>query len=77
MTKEQMIRKFTSRKFWLALVGFVTALMIAFNMSDGDIEKVAAIIGAFGSLIAYILGESYIDGKREGGDIYVTDATDE
>ncbi len=74
MTKQDFIRKLTSRKFWTMVVGFVTALLIAFNVGDGDIEKIVAIVGAFGTLIAYILGESYIDGKREGGDVYVTES---
>lgn len=57
--------KLSSRKFWLALVGFVSALLFAFNVADGDIEKVTSVIMAFATLISYILTEGYIDGKRE------------
>ena len=32
MNKETIIRKITSRKFWIALVAFVTALLTAFNV---------------------------------------------
>lgn len=59
-------RKLTSRKFWLAVIGFVTALLIAFNVDKLTIEQVTAIITAVGVLVAYILGESYVDGKNIG-----------
>lgn len=62
-------RKLTSRKFWVAVVGFVSALLVALNYSDVTIEKVTAIIISGGILVAYILGESYIDGKEAEGTV--------
>ena len=60
------IRKLTSRKFWIALVGFVTALLIAFKVDTGSIEQVTSIIMSFASLIAYILAEGFADaGNKE------------
>lgn len=59
-------RKLTSRKFWVAVVGFVTALMVAFNVDAGSTEQVASIIMSFGSLIAYILAEGFADGSSGG-----------
>jgi hypothetical protein len=56
--------KLTSRKFWCAIIGFVTALLIAFNVNSLTVEQVTAIISALGVLVAYILGESYADGKH-------------
>ena len=53
MTKIDWKRKLSSRKFWVALVAFVTALLVAFNVDAGSVEQVAAIIMSFGSLIAY------------------------
>ena len=35
MNKEDIIRKLTSRKFWVALIGFITALLVAFNVYSG------------------------------------------
>ena len=58
-------RKLSSRKFWVAVVGFVSSVLIALNYSNMTVEKITAIITAGGVLIAYILGESYIDGKAE------------
>ncbi len=60
MSKE-LKRKLTSRKLWMAVVGFVTALFIAFNVAEGDIEKVASVIMAFATLISYIVGEGLVD----------------
>lgn len=55
-------RKLTSRKFWLALVGFVTALLLAFNVDSGSVEQITSIVMSFGSLIAYIFAEGWADG---------------
>lgn len=54
-------RKLTSRKFWCAIVGFVTPLMLAFGATDNYISQVAAIIMSGGALIAYIIGEGFTD----------------
>lgn len=56
-------QKLTSRKFWAAVVGFVTALLVAFGVSDLEIEQVVAIITA-ATLIAYIIGEGMVDAAR-------------
>lgn len=64
MNKEDLIRKLTSRKFWVALVGFVSALLVAFNVDAGSVEQITAIIMSFGSLIAYILAEGLVDANQ-------------
>ena len=64
MKKIDWSAKLGSRKFWCAVAGFVTALLVAFNVSNLTIEQVAAIIAAVGALVAFILGESYVDGKN-------------
>ena len=56
--------KLSSRKFWVALIGFVSALMFAFNFAEADIEKVAGIITAGSTLIVYILAEAHVDANR-------------
>lgn len=61
MDKETFLRKLTSRKFWVALVAFVSALLTAFHVSEGSIAQVTSIIMAFGSLVIYILAESATD----------------
>lgn len=61
MTKKDLIRKLTSRKFISALLGFITAVLIAFKMSENEIAQVVAIIGSFMTLISYIFVEGNID----------------
>lgn len=62
-------QKLTSRKFWAAVVGFVTALLVAFGVSDLEIEQVVAIITAAATLIAYIIGEGMVDAARINAEI--------
>lgn len=54
-------RKLTSRKFWIAVIGFVTPLLLAFGKSESDVTQISSIIMAGGTLIAYIIGEGFID----------------
>lgn len=58
-----MKRKLTSRKFWMAVVGAL--LVVANEGLDLNLPK-EEIMTVAGILIAYILGEAYVDAKREG-----------
>ena len=61
MTKEDWIRKLTSRKFWVAVAGFVAGL-VAFIMSpSGSKESITGLIMSFGTVVAYIVGEGLTD----------------
>lgn len=57
-------QKLTSRKFWAAVVSFVTTILIVLNYSEMEVEQVAGLITATASLIAYIIGEGMVDAKR-------------
>ena len=59
-------RKLTSRKFWAAVVSFVTMLLIFLGKDAGTTEQVAALIMAGASLIAYIIGEGLADSGHTG-----------
>ncbi len=63
--------KLSSRKFWLAIVGVIAAVGAFLKMDSGTIEQITTLVMSFATLIAYILAEGYIDGKREEGDVYV------
>jgi hypothetical protein len=58
-------RKLTSRKFWAAVVGFVTPTIIAFGVPDNVVTQVSAIIMAGATLIAYIIGEGLTDAAHK------------
>lgn len=62
-------QKLTSRKFWAALITFITSILIAFGVPDLTIEQVVAVISAGSVMIAYIIGEGMVDAARiEKGD---------
>lgn len=61
MTKADIIRKLTSRKLWVAIAGFVSGLIIAF---DGDAETAETISGLIlqgASVLGYIIAEGMSD----------------
>lgn len=60
-------RKLTSRKFWAALVGFVTPIMTLAQIPDNTAVQITAIIMAGGTIIAYIIGEGLTDASAAGG----------
>lgn len=81
MDKINWKQKLSSRKFWAAVAGFVTAIMVAFKVENGTAEQITAIITAGGVLVAYILGESAVDANRDytnAGDVKpdTSDGTD-
>lgn len=57
-------RKLTSRKFWAAVIGFITALLVAFKVPDMTVEQVTAVVSAMTVLISYIIGEGMVDANR-------------
>lgn len=64
MSKKDIIRKLTSRKFWLAVVGFVTALLAAFGVAESTATQVTGLIMAAASVVSYIIGEGLADAGR-------------
>lgn len=58
---ETMKRKLTSRKFWAAIVSFVTMLIMAFGVAEETAAQVGSIIMAGASVVAYIIGEGLAD----------------
>lgn len=69
MDSKELIRKLTSRKFWVLLIALVSAVLAFLKFDKGSIEQITTIIMAFGAMISYVLGESYVDGKRVEGDV--------
>ena len=57
-------RKLTSRKLWMAIVAFVTPLLLAFGVADSEVAQIAAIIMAGADVLAYILAEGLVDAKN-------------
>ena len=68
MNKINWKQKLSSRKFWAAIVGIVTAILVILNTDELTIERTAALISAEGTLIAYILTEGSIDESAVKGE---------
>jgi hypothetical protein len=66
MSKIDWKTKLTSRKFWAAVTGFVTTILVVFKVDKLTIEQVASVISASAVLIAYIIGEGMVDAARAG-----------
>ena len=54
-------RKLTSRKLWIAVCGFVTGVILAFNGSAETAETISGCIMSAASVVAYIIGEGMTD----------------
>ena len=68
------VSKLTSRKFWMAICGLVSGLMLAFRADESTVNDVTGVIMALGSVIAYIIGEGLADAaaaKTGDGDMNV------
>ena len=66
MNLENLRRKLTSRKFWLAVAGLVTRVMMFRGSTQNEMTQVAAIIMGTGSIVTFVFGESLIDSARAG-----------
>lgn len=55
-------RKLTSRKFWMAIAGFVTGLITYINSPNNSPEAITGLIMQGASVVSYIIGEGLADG---------------
>jgi uncharacterized membrane protein len=69
MMKINWKQKLTSRKFWAAVIGFITAILVAFGVDDLTIEQIV-------TLIAYIIGEGMVDAARVKAETTTQDESD-
>ena len=58
---KNFIRKITSRKFIVAVVGVIVGLAAAFGVDASEYAQVAGLVTTAASIVAYICGEAKID----------------
>ena len=66
LTMNDIIRKLTSRKLWIALAGITTGLAMVFGVEGGEITDVAGAVTAIASAITYIIAEATVDKASAG-----------
>ncbi len=54
-------RKLASRKFWISVASFVTLILMAAGMTEGESGQIASIIMAGATVIGYVIGEGLTD----------------
>lgn len=64
MNKINLKQKLTSRKFWAAITGVVTSVMVIFKFDILTQEQLIALLSTTSVLIAYIIGEGLVDSAR-------------
>lgn len=58
---DDLKRKLTSRKFWLAVCSFIAPLVVVFTGDKNAATNMTALIMSGASIITYILGEGLVD----------------
>lgn len=74
MTKEQLIQKLTSRKFWLTLAAFlgsIAASVAGFATDNGAVAAVGIVCGVLSTAI-YAAAEAYVDASAQKSNVTTT-----
>lgn len=61
MNKVDWKHKLTSRKFWVAIAGFISLTLTALHVQPGTVQQISAIMMAGATVVAYIVGEGLVD----------------
>lgn len=64
MSKQDFVRKLTSRKLWLAIALFVSGVLTAVGKKE-TAETVAGLIMQAAAVIGYIVGEGLVDAANK------------
>ena len=65
MTRDDIIRKLTSRKLWMAIALFVSGVLTAIGR-ETVAETVAGLIMQGAAVLGYILSEGLVDASNKG-----------
>lgn len=55
------LRKLSSRKLWIAVVGIVVGLATTFGIQESDYNEVAGMVTTVASIVGYLFAESRVD----------------
>lgn len=68
MKKQELIRKLSSRKFWMTVANFVSMMMVFLGKSESVATQVASLIIAGASVVTYIIAEGWTDASNTKGE---------
>ena len=71
MKNINLIKKLTSRKFWVSVASFTSMMILATGGTENTATQVTAIIMAGASVVAYIIGEGLTDSANTGIEVGV------
>lgn len=72
VTITDVVRKLTSRKFWISVATMVFLIMVYQGADQDQATQIVAIIMAAATAIGYLIGEGLADsGGTVNGDMYV------
>ena len=61
MKREQIIRKLTSRKLWMAVALFISGLITAFGGQENTAQTISGCIMQAGAVVSYLFAEGWAD----------------
>lgn len=56
-----ILRKLTSRKLWVTIVGVVVGIAAAFGITENDYAQIVGLIGAIAAAVNYVYTEGKVD----------------
>lgn len=76
LTMQDILRKLTSRKFWMSLATLVFLIMVYCGASEDSATQIVSIIMAAATVIGYTIGEGLADQSGAvNGDVIVPGVT--
>ena len=76
VTMHDILRKLTSRKFWMSLATLVFLIMVYCGASEDSATQIVSIIMAAATVIGYTIGEGLADQSGAmNGDVIVPGVT--
>lgn len=60
---KDLLRKLSSRKFWLAAAGVVTGIAMVFGFDSSTVETIAGAVTAVASVMTYVIMEGRVDAQ--------------
>jgi len=60
----EIMRKLSSRKLWVAVIGVVVGVAAAFGIEANEYAQTVGIIGSIVSAVTYVIGEAKVDAVK-------------